>query len=281
MLRDALPLGQIDLFAVIYARADAVMLFLIKGDRAVALYGLAYQAATFLFALPGMLGNALLPDFMTADAVRREFLARRALDVILTVALPLPLFGFLFARPFVIWLAGARFSSAGGLLTILTIAAAIQLLNGLLFQIAVLRGAIQGIWKTAGVVTAVNLAANGIAVTLWGATGSAWVMVFSELIGFVLYSRIYRSRMPRSLGRRYPLSAVLATVVVGVTWFTLHVGVGLSVGAGASILPRALGMTAVYLAMIWCISYIARRCGNRQHVAGIQLPKGNGRDLST
>ena len=43
---------------------------------------------------------------MSADAERRHFLTRRAFDVVLTVALPLPLFGALFARPVVIWITG-------------------------------------------------------------------------------------------------------------------------------------------------------------------------------
>jgi O-antigen/teichoic acid export membrane protein len=258
MLRDALPLGQVDLFAVVYARADAVMLFVIKGDRPVALYGLAYQAASFLFAVPGMLCNALLPDFMSADTERRQFLARRAMDVILTVALPLPIFGILFARPFVVWLAGIRFSDAGPLLAILTGAAAIQLVNGFLFQIAVMSGAIKGLWRVAGVVTAANLAANGVAVTLWGATGAAYVMIFSEVMGLVLYLRIYRSTMPSPLGRRYPLSAVIAVVaLVGVCW-ALHVGFRLESGSGIAIVPRALALVAVYGVLLRSITLAAR-----------------------
>ena len=34
----SLPLGQFDIFAIIYARADSVMLYFISGNRAVALY---------------------------------------------------------------------------------------------------------------------------------------------------------------------------------------------------------------------------------------------------
>ena len=145
MVRTSLPFGQFDLFAVVYAHADSIMLFLIKGSRPTALYGLAYQVATFLFVLPGLLANSLLPDFMSASSERRQFLARRALDVLLTIALPLPVFGVLFARPFVVWLAGERFAGSGPLLAgILTFAAAISLVNGYLAQIAVYAGAGEG-----------------------------------------------------------------------------------------------------------------------------------------
>ena len=132
---------------------DSVMLFLIRGDQAVALYGVAYQIANFLFAMPALLSNALLPEFMSADDERRRFLARRALDVILTVALPLPLFGAIFARPFVVWIVGPDFRGAGTPLANLTGAAAIALVNGYLFQMAIFAGAERGLWRVIGTVT--------------------------------------------------------------------------------------------------------------------------------
>ncbi|MGO8721832.1 MAG: oligosaccharide flippase family protein, partial [Acidimicrobiales bacterium] len=63
-IRAAAPLGQCDILSAAYARADSLMIFFIRGDRAVALYGLAYQIASFLFVVPSFLSNALLPDFM-------------------------------------------------------------------------------------------------------------------------------------------------------------------------------------------------------------------------
>jgi len=235
------------------------MLFLIKGSRPTAWYGLAFQIATFLFSMPALLANTLLPDFMNETTERRHFLARRALDVLLTVSLPLPVFGVLFARPFVIWMAGRGFSRTGPLLAILTIAAAIALVNGYLFQMAVYAGAEKGLWRAVGVVTAANLAANAVAVSLWGATGAATVMILSEAVGLGLYWRVYRATMPSPLGRRYPLSVALATLgLIGVSW-ALHAGLGVKTGVGVGILPRVAGLIAVYFALVWCFTTCARR----------------------
>jgi O-antigen/teichoic acid export membrane protein len=269
-LRRSLPLGQFDFFAVIYTRADSVMLFFIKGDRPVALYGVAFQIATFLFAMPALLSNALLPDFMRADPERRNFLARRALDVILTVALPLPIFGAIFARPFVVWLAGDRFSAAGPLLAILMAAGAIALMNGYLFQMAVFAGAEKGLWRAIAIATVGNLAANAVAVTLFGAIGAAYVMIFSEALGFVIYWRIYRARMPNPLGRRYPLSVVAASAALLAIWWGLHRGLGLEPGAGFAMLPRALLLAAAYALALRSISLVVRLAvhGRRDVAAG-------------
>lgn len=258
-LRRSLPLGQFDLFAVIYARADSVMLFFISGDRAVALYGVAFQIIIFLFAMPALLSNVLLPDFMNAEQDRRVFLARRAFDVVLTVALPLPIFGAVFARPFVVWLVGPAFGQAGPLLAILTGAAALALLNGYLFQMAVYAGAERGLWRAIGAATASNLAANAVAVALWGATGAASVMVLSEGLGLVIYWRIYRSRMPSPLGRRYPLSVLVATGGLLALCWGLHSGLGLRSGSGLAIVPRGIVLAASYALMLRAITLVARR----------------------
>jgi O-antigen/teichoic acid export membrane protein len=263
MLRASLPFGQFDLFAVVYARADSIMLFLIRGSRSVALYGVAFQVATFLFAMPVLLSNALLPEFMGADTRRREYLARRALDVILTVALPLPLFGVLFARPFVIWIAGTRFDGAGPPLAILTGAGAIALLNGFLFQMAIFVGAEKGLWRVIGTVTIANLAANAVAVSLWGADGAAAVMILSEAIGLVMYWRLYRTKMSSPLGRRYPFSVLSASLILIVGWSILHASFNLNPGVGAEIIPRALALTASYGGLLWSLCYLARHVSRR------------------
>jgi O-antigen/teichoic acid export membrane protein len=201
----------------------------------------------------------LLPDFMGAAADRRQFLARRGFDVILTAAVPLPLFGVLFARPFVIWISGDRFEGAGPLLAILVGAASIALLNGYLFQMAVFSGAERGLWRTAAVGTVANVAANAVAVTLWGATGAAYVMILSETIGLLMYWRIYRATMPSPLGRRYPLSVVGASVGLVAVWWSVHVGAGVDPGTGVAIFPRALMLAGAYGVLLWIITSVARR----------------------
>ncbi len=261
-IRAAAPLGQCDILSAAYARADSLMIFFIRGNRAVALYGLAYQIASFLFVVPSFLSNALLPDFLGSDDTRRRFLARRGFDVILTAALPMPLFGVLFARPFVIWISGGRFAAAGPLLAVLVGAAAIALMNGYLFQMAVFAGAERGLWRTAAVGTVSNIAANAIAVTFWGATGAAYVMIFSETIGLLLYWRLYRNRMPNPLGRRYPLSVVGASVGLLAIWTIVHLEFDVGSGIGLAIVPRALALAALYGLLLWFIASLSR------HLAG-------------
>lgn len=267
-VRASLSLGQFDIFASVYARADSIMVFFINGERPVALYGVAFQIATFLFVVPSLLSSALLPDFMAASQERRQLLARRGLDVVLTAALPLPVFGVVFARTLVVWIAGEGFAGAGPLLAILTFAAAAALLNGYLYQIAIFAGAEHGLWRVILTVTVVNLAANAVAVSFWAATGAAVVMVLSEVVGLVLYWRVYRERMPSPLGRRYPLSALAGTVGLIGACLGLHTGFGLGPGAGVGILPRAAVLLTVYLLLLLAVVTGARKLAAAPRPAG-------------
>ncbi|MGH9091098.1 MAG: oligosaccharide flippase family protein [Acidimicrobiales bacterium] len=262
-LRQSLPLGQFDIFAAVYARADSIMLFFIKGSRPVALYGVAFQIVTFLFVTPSLLSNALLPDYVSAGGERRRFLARRGFDVMLTLALPLPVFGVVFGRALVVWIAGNRFAPAGTLLAILSGAALLAFLSGYLFQMAIFSGAEKGLWRAVAALTAVNIASNAVAVTLWSATGAATAMILSEAVGLVIYWRIYRASLPSPLGRRYPLSVLVAASAFAGLCAVLKAGLHLSSGSGAGILPRGAVLFAFYLIIVGFVAAVARRLSSR------------------
>lgn len=266
-LRGSFALGQFDLFAAVYARADSVMLYFIRGSTQVAFYGVAFQVVTFLFVVPSLLSNALLPDYMKASEEQRQFLARRGFDVVITMALPLPVFGVLFARPLILWIAGGAYSGAAVPLAILTGAAAFSFLNGYLFQMAIFSGSEQGLWRIIAIVTVTNLIANAVGVSLAGAKGAAVVMVISEAIGLFLYARLYLKKMPSPLGRRYPLSVVIAwTAFMAVCWL-FRTKLHLRVGTGVGILPRAGVLVLVYLVMVTAVAGVARGWSRRQRMA--------------
>ena len=137
-------------------------------------------------------------------------------------------------------------------------------MNGYLFQMAVFAGAERGLWRTAAVGTVSNIAANAVAVTFWGATGAAYVMILSETVDSMMYWRIYRTRMPSPLGRRYPPSVVGATFGLVVIWAILHIGLNLEPGNGLAVVPRALALAALYGILLWFISSLVRRLARRK-----------------
>ena len=85
-----------------------------------------------------------------------------------------------------------------------------------------------------------------------------------------MYWRIYRTKMPSPLGRRYPLSVFAASVTLLATWWALHAGLGLEAGTGASMFPRAIALAAGYAVLLWVITLAARQASlHRRRAPGL------------
>jgi len=258
-LRTAAPLGQVDILSAVYFRADSLLLFFVKGASALAVYGVAYQAAAFLMSSPTFLTGALLPDYMAADSARRDRLAERALDVMVTVALPLPLFVTLFAKPFIAIIVGDRYAGAAVLLSILSGSILLIFINSFLFQMAVLGGAERRMWKPLAVVTFANLAANGVGIPLFGAPGAAWAMVASELAGVFLYWRVYRTTVHHVLRLGYPLSIAASVCVLGAVCLAIHLSLHVGVGNRWAAVPRGAILLACYGGLVALCEQMRKR----------------------
>ena len=128
---------------------------------------------------------------------------------------------------------------------------------------AVFAGAERRLWHSIATVTAVNLAANAVAVTLWGATGAAWVMVLSEATGLVMYWRLYRTRMPSPLGRRYPFQCSWPRPGSAPAAGSHTSELGLGAGLASRVVPRAAALVALYLAILALVARIARLASHR------------------
>jgi O-antigen/teichoic acid export membrane protein len=121
-------------------------------------------------------------------------------------------------------------------------------------------------------VTIANLAANAVAVSFWGADGAATVMILTEAIGLTMYWRLYRTKMPSPLGRRYPLSVIVALLGLLASWWALHAGLAFGPGTGLSMFPTALALAAVYAALLWAITFVTRQFARRRD--GRVAPRG-------
>jgi len=258
-IRSSIPLGQVDLFSAVYARADSLLLYFVKGPSAIALYAVAYQVAAFVMSMPVFLTGALLPDFMAAKGARRTAITRHGFNIVMAVALPLPLFFGLFGRPFLLALSGEKFAGAAVALTVLSGAAALVLVNGYLFQLSVYAGAEAQLWRAIAIVTVVNLVAIGIAVPFWGIDGAAAAMVLSELAGMTRYWPVFRRATGYRLDVRHLACVIGATAVIAGGWLALHLGLGLRSGQGPAMVLRAGALAAAYLIVLKVLTFVIPR----------------------
>mgnify|MGYP000927956209 CR=1 FL=1 len=115
MFAEALPMGIVLLFGVIYLRIDSVMLSLMKTQTDVGIYGAPYKILEILALIPGIfMGNVfpVITRYYNEKDDRLYIALQKSFDFLATIALPLVAGTFLLAMPIIGFIAGGEFQSA-------------------------------------------------------------------------------------------------------------------------------------------------------------------------
>jgi O-antigen/teichoic acid export membrane protein len=132
LVREAWPLGLTALLAVVYLKADSVLLGVLATPADVGIYGAAYKPVEYLFLAIGMIVNAMFPLLARSygnDVGRFEIVYQRGTDVLLAIALPIAVGVALLAGPIVGAMYDSEFTAAAGPLQILCVGLVFMLLG--------------------------------------------------------------------------------------------------------------------------------------------------------
>ena len=135
LLRKALPLGLALMIAIVYFRADAVLLSILKGSHAVGIYGVAYRLLEAVVAFPGFFYISIFP-LLSQAAARHDLdglrdVTQRAFDLLVLAAVPVVFGTVLLAPEIVKALAGSGFAAAVTPLRIVIVGGGVMFVNGL------------------------------------------------------------------------------------------------------------------------------------------------------
>jgi O-antigen/teichoic acid export membrane protein len=189
LLRKALPLGLSLMIAVVYFRADAVLLSILKGAHAVGIYGVAYRLLEAVVAFPGFLYVSVFP-LLTQAAARRDLdnlrnVTQRAFDVLVLAAVPVVLGTIAIAPEIVDALAGDRFDAAVTPLRIVIVGAGLMFVNGLFAYVLIaVDWQVTLLW-TGAMTLAFNLALNLVLIPRYSYNAAASVATASEALMLV------------------------------------------------------------------------------------------------
>ena len=183
MLRQSLAFWLAGLFSLAYSRGDVVTLHALAGDAEVGAYRAAGQLFDVAKNVPLVVLTAMFPqlarDFRLSPERLRRTEVRLSLALlgsgILAGAALAGLSGLVARRIF-----GPEFSHTVVALRVLSLALPLAYVNGGLtsFLVARDRGSLHSVF--AGLMVAVNVAANLVLSARWGASGAAWSMVITE-----------------------------------------------------------------------------------------------------
>lgn len=200
LLRESLPQTGVLVVAVLYWRADGVLLSLLSTPDQVGVYGLAYTVAFTTSMVSTLFLTSTLSTMTERYAVDRDGFARfvrRSVGAMLFVALPLAVVGAMVAGQVIGLMGSAEFVADGGpTLSVLFVAVALTFLNDVLSQ-ALFAAHDQVFLLRLNVLNlAANLVLNVILIPTFGARGAATALLVSEVSGLVVVT--WR------LGRRSP-----------------------------------------------------------------------------
>ncbi|MDV3125578.1 flippase [Mycobacterium sp. 21AC1] len=228
LLRESLPQTGVLIIAVLYWRADGVILSLRSTPDQVGVYGLAYTLAFTVSVVSVFFQSSTLSAATHAFARDRNEFAHfvtRTVESMLFVGAPIAVVGVVLAHPMVVLLGSSEFVADGGpTLALLCIAVALTFLNAAISQ-ALFAAHDQVFLFRLNLVNLVgNVVLNFVLAPRYGAVGAGAALIVAELIGLVVVTW----RLGRVAPYRTP-------------WlFALRLVIPLAVAAGLAIWARHL-----------------------------------------
>jgi O-antigen/teichoic acid export membrane protein len=222
LLRVAIPLGIAGILITIYYQIDSVLLLQIAGPREAGVYGAAYGFLGPLAFLPAAVMSSFFPVLSAVhrqDPGRVRRLVQVAADSMGVISLPILAGTIALSDQIVHVLYGAEYASAGGLLPILMIAfvsICFGSLAGFLAPILNLQ------WRLAiysGIGATANVVLNLVLIPSYGAYGSAWATVATEILTMTLMlgtslRSLHLTIVPWRLLRTVALAAAMTGVTI-------------------------------------------------------------------
>ncbi len=189
LLRVAIPLGLALVLITIYFQIDSVLLLQIAGPKETGIYSAAYAFLTALMILPGSIMGAFFPVMSAVrdrDPTRFSRLVQICVDLMAAISLPILAVMVVLSAPIVRLLYGAGYARTAGLLPILMIAF-VSICYG---TIAGFLASLLGLqWRLAlysGIGALANVVLNIVLIPRYGAYGSAWATVITEILTMTL-----------------------------------------------------------------------------------------------
>lgn len=190
LLRESLPQTGVLIIAVLYWRADGVILSLRSTPDQVGVYGLAYTLAFTVSVVSVFFQSSTLSAATHSFARDRNEFAHfvtRTVESMLFVGAPIAVVGVVLAHPIVVLLGSSEFVADGGpTLALLCIAVALTFLNAAISQALFAAHDQVFLFRLNLVNLMGNIVLNVVLASRYGALGAGAALIVAELIGLVV-----------------------------------------------------------------------------------------------
>ncbi len=210
----ALPLGIASLLITVYYQIDSVLLLQIAGPHETGIYSAAYRFLAPLLFVPTAIMSSFFPVLSAIhvdDMARVRRLVQVCAETMAVIGVPFLAGAVALSGPLVSLLYGAGYARSAAVLPILMIAFVSICFGSLAGYMAPILHLQWRLAAYSGAGAVANVILNLLLIPRYGAFGSAWATVATE----VLTMTLMLSTSLRALRLRIGLSKLLRTVIVG------------------------------------------------------------------
>lgn len=244
-----LSMGLMAIFVMVYARADAVLLGWLVGEREVGWYTAAYTFVLALLIVPWMIALALQPVFARAYQHDTPLFHRswdEGVRAVVLVSLPLALVTSLLATPILRRLFGEPFAIAGPVLAVLAWMTPLAALNVLVTGALRGAGAERLLMSISAAGAVFNVALNAVLIPLFAMRAAASVTVATEFLVLLSGAALaYQRRLVVLPRLPYVRTTVALAALAGIATVVSRVGVELAAVSAVGAYVAVLAATRV------------------------------------
>lgn len=200
IIKGSLPYGVLGVLGLLYFRVDTLILSYLKGSYDTGIYGVAYKFLEAIIFVPSSIALALFPTFAKLSQEHPAMLRRlysKALGVNLLMSVGVVL-GYLFVLPLLINQFLPQYQKSLDVIRILTITIPFMFMIStqsivLFSQERFLKPLIyMSLFNLV-----LNIVLNFIFVPKYSYIASAWITVFSDIVGFLIFYIFIKLQLPR------------------------------------------------------------------------------------
>lgn len=181
LMRASAPFMLIMLGNQLYLHCDMSMLAFMRGAGEAGLYAIPARLITFGIMLPAAFVNALFPSLNRLERAQLRLAVTGALRMLLLLAFPLGVAGWLFADGFLAFFYTATYAPAAMSIKIISVTLALMSLNWLLGHILYARGNARTMLFVVASAVGLNVALNMLVIPHYGAAGAALATLVTEV----------------------------------------------------------------------------------------------------
>ncbi|MBU1446419.1 flippase [Patescibacteria group bacterium] len=233
ILKQAAPYGIALFLSNIYFRADAILVFNMRGSQEAGYYGVAARMLEALVILPLFFMNAVLPTLTKHIKEKRDSykqILQYTFDFQLILSLPFVVGGFILAKPLIYLISKPEFigDSAAGIygsdtaLQIILFSLILVSVNVVFnYTLIAIKKQANLIWIN-GICATFNVIANLIVIPQYGFRGAAFATIASELLVLVLVMSTAKKYLPFTISPVRGLKVLLSSLIMGAVVYILR-----------------------------------------------------------